>query len=139
MASIEDVVVGSVWRWTSQPGGACVSDRRFTIVHVDGNRARYEYPSLARQSRPIFEIITHAEPVCAPAPAAKCAPDCTPARACWADHVCPAWSEPNSLARMDADKQHAFRRGTLERLAREREPVELRCGRDLACGLWRIP
>lgn len=142
MAKIEDVVVSDrPWRWHSQPSntGTVILSQTFhiTALHPTGF-ARYRYAFGATSLRPIEAIAAHAEPEPlpeAPKCAPKCAPSCTPANPCWTEKACRAFNEPTALAMLDVNKAYAASRW---RAVRD-EPIELRCGRDLACGLFRTP
>lgn len=142
MAKLDDVVVSDrLWKWTSQPGGVNVPvfGFSFRIVALGNGSATYEYPSgdKRRWSRPIANIAAHAEPEPLPA-LPRCEPGCTPARPCWTERACPVHNEPRSetMAAIDRDYQadETYRRC---RRIEAREPIELRCGRELACGLFR--
>lgn len=141
MAKPKNVVVSDrKWRWVSQPGGVAVSAAStFRIVAVDACTATYLYGNttgVQRQwTRPIADIAAHAEPEPLPAPT-KCEPGCTPARPCWTERACPAFNERSVTTILALNKDYAI---VHLREAREREPIELRCGRNLACGLFRTP
>ncbi len=146
----EDVVVSDrAWRWKTQPGGAPVyvgtAERgAFIIRAIDAvGMVDYEYASSGCvYRRPIAEIAAHAEPDPLPAPPPKCRPDCTPAHPCGAVPCCPAFEEMRvAVAMAERDAVAAALVWAEKRLMAHGtpavEPPELRCGRELACGLYR--
>lgn len=141
MAKLEDVVVSDRdWMWTSQPGGVkvtvFVSKFRITKVNGDSTYATYTYTLSPEQqwNRPIANIAAHAEPEPLPA-LPKCEPGCTPANPCRTAGVCRGDHEPTVGQMRAANTLYAVAE-KIRRLEAP-EPIELRCGRDLACGLFR--
>jgi hypothetical protein len=148
MAKIEDVMVSDrLWRWKSRP--SCLDPaylhRAFSIIEMsaDRSRARYIYEGAAlasaRGSMSVATIAAHAEPD----PPRECEPGCTPREPC-RNAACPDHAEvraqvgltwpgyqPSQSRLRDCDEAKRWR-------AESRFP-ELRCGRDLACGLFRVP
>lgn len=141
MAKIEDVVVSDrPWRWKSCPPGVVggVSTAPFVIASVLASGVAFKYVTSTGLSpayvSTVAAIAAHAEPEPLPE-TPKCAPTCTPANPCWTEKACRAFNEPTALAMLDVNKAYAASRW---RAVRD-EPIELRCGRDLACGLFRTP
>ena len=148
MARIEDVAVSNrLWRWYSHPKGElCVNtDVAFKIICVTAGAATYRYKGDfgTTWTRSVRTIAAHAEPMedapqepCAEAPP-RCKAGCTPAKPCW-ERDCPAFDEPSpkTMSYVNTDYELAEAR---RRRDEAPEPIELRCEREHACGLWRLP
>lgn len=144
MAKLEDVVVSDrLWRWTSAPPGKNVSlsprAQPFIIIKVGGDgNCGYRYIISGMTFRAsASNIAAHAEPEPLPAPP-KCEPGCEPGDPCWRTKICPAYNEP-SADTMASDNRRYSQAEDIRRRLEAREPIELRCGRELACGLFRTP
>lgn len=141
MARAEDVVVSNrLWRWTSAPNG--VSAPRpdpLVIVDVSGLTVRYKYVGDGQGilwGRTVGDFLAHAEPDPLPAPS-KCAPGCTPAHPCWTPDACPVFNEPTARVMTGFNTMYGVAEVTRRRCETP-ESIELRCGRELACGLFRV-
>lgn len=137
MAKVEDVVVSDrVWRWREQPPeeGKVIFHMTFTIITVDAvcGYARYRYENGGTAARMIAIIAACADPV-----PAKCRDFCTPANPCGTAGVCRGDHEP-TVGQMRAVNTLYAVAEMIRRLEAAPEPIELRCGRDLACGLFRV-
>lgn len=136
MAKIEDVVVSArMWHWQSLPPGKMLGSvgpdsNGFRITALDRpgpGEVCYRYENGCIASAAADVIAAHAEPDPRPA----CRPGCAPANPCGRVDCCPTWHELNVGIAMAEARRKA------EHHTPEPEPIELRCARELTCGLFR--
>lgn len=140
--TMEQVTVGSTWLWGTEPVPFKNDGRLttpFTIYDLQSDVVWYNYAGeLGSGSTDVTTLLKHAWrviPVCVPA--AVCAPDCTPAEPCYAP-VCPGRREMDVNVSMWFGQQYGRATGLYEwRPFPVFAAPELRCDRDMVCGLYR--
>lgn len=142
----KQATVGSTWLWESEPIPPLKDGARMTTPFTIYKRCYgvvwYTYANdLGNGSLDVVTLLKYARLVCtAPVPiprVAVCAPDCTPAEPCYAP-VCPGRREMDVNVSMWFGQQYGRATGLYEwRPFPAFAAPELRCDRDMACGLYR--
>lgn len=149
MAKVEDVIVSDrPWRWTSVvPGNRSMRNEPFVIVGLRGIAALYCYLcGSGTFSRAIADIAAHADPD----PLPKCEVGCIPKEPCGAA-ACPGrrpeytyahgfreWDYNQGWGKQSYAPSQSRIADAHEAECWRNEARELRCGRDLACGLFKV-
>lgn len=134
MYTADDVVPGSTWM---------VSGRGFTISAVTNGFALYVYSDGMSGMAPTKTIVRTALRTTGdakPATPPKCLPECGPAKPCM-QRLCPGRRPEYTGCGSFDEWSRAQMKGGWWRVvaAVEYAQPDLRCDRELACGLYRLP
>lgn len=135
MPSPDEIVIGSRWKWVTKPKPRFCEDRigvPFVITGWAGTNSAvyYDYEDHQFGVQSIPRLLENAVLIGPP----PCVPDCTPAKPCYSES-CPGRREVTVAASYWSAMQWGMPASKV--LEADWAPPELRCDRDMVCGLYR--